>query len=120
MNQIEIKSITRQGDDSIALSSLFRIPVPSGFKNVKNKAEVAQSYSVNYNIETVWDNDAPTEYFIYLQTQGFGFDVTKDVIEQTLQAQYEGVKAQLESFQLRDFDVLIGSSFDGTDWSYNL
>jgi hypothetical protein len=111
MKKIEISDITRY-NDYFQMTVIFYIEVPSCFDNIIYKDKVAKSYDSNYGVVTI-DN---VDYFTVNMFLSKPNETSIDDLKTTLTLMYAGSKTKLESFQLKEFDTLIGTSYDGIEW----
>lgn len=112
MKKIEIGSPTHF-DGYFELPFIFRFEIPTSFQNISNKKEIARSYSSSYDIVII----DSVEYFTFTSSLSLQNNISNDEIKVALENMYNGSKNKFTNFQLRQYDDLIGLSFDGTDWS---
>lgn len=111
MKLINIGNVTRY-NGYFTIPYTFIIPIPEKFVGKTNKKEIAQSYSGNYDVITI-DN---TEFFQVLGSVNLSDDSTLSEIKATLEAAYTISKNKFNSFELKEFDDIMGLSFDGENW----
>jgi hypothetical protein len=111
MKLITIKEITRY-NGYFTIPYTFIIPIPEKFAKKANKKEIAQSYSGNYDIITI-DNQ---EWFQVLGSINLSDNTTLLEIKAKLEAAYTISKNNFNLFELTEFDDIMGLSFDGENW----
>jgi hypothetical protein len=111
MKLITIAEIARY-NGYFTIPYTFIIPIPEKFVGKTNKKEIAQSYSGNYDIITI-DNQ---EWFQVLGSVNLSDNSTLSEIKATLEAAYTISKNKFNLFELTEFDDIMGLSFDGENW----
>ena len=111
MKLINIGNVTRY-NGYFSIPYTFIIPIPEKFIGKTNKKEIAQSYSGNYDIITI-DNQ---EWFQVLGSINLADNTTLLEIKAKLEAAYTISKNNFNLFELTEFDDIMGLSFDGTNW----
>lgn len=113
MKLITITEITRY-NGYFTIPYTFIIPIPEKFAEKANKKEIAQSYSGNYDIITI-DNQ---EWFQVLGSINLPDNTSLPEIKTILENAYNVSKNKLNDFQLKEFDDIIGLYYDGENWAY--
>ena len=111
MEKIKVLSINRFSS-YVELQVIFTLELPVSLVGVPNKDSVAKSYDGRYGSVTVDGID----YFTFTTILTAQNEDSLDAIKAKLIANYEGTKLSLEAFAIKDYDVLLGVTFNGTDW----
>lgn len=112
MKLITINNIERY-NGYFSIPYIFIVPLPEKFLNKINKQEIAKSYNSAYDIVNI-DGQ---EWFQITGSLNLSDSTSILEIKSTLEVMYNISKTKLSDFQLKEFDDIIGLSFDGTKWS---
>lgn len=112
MNRIEIIGINRF-DSYIEMNINFILDIPSKFSSIPNIVKILESYFNKYS--EVSPNDST--HISVNNVLPFSLDSTRNEIQQLIINKFDDEQIFLNNFELKDYDTLIGSSYDGTNWS---
>lgn len=111
MEKIKVLNINRI-NSSVEFQVRFTLELPNTLKGIQNKLNIAQTYSGKYGITVINE----IEYFTFTDIFAFSKNDSLALIKATLIANYNGVKASLDSFTLQEYDNLLNLHFDGENW----
>lgn len=116
MKQIEIQSIRRQ-DSYIEISVKMTFTLPTifgtGTDPIDGVNAIVSSYPDGFYTELL----VPEGTVIgYSQLISLDLDVTVNQIKNKLESRYSNIRSKLDSLVLKPLDLLVGLSYDGTNW----
>ncbi len=111
MEKIKVLNINRFSS-YVELQVIFTLKLPNSLVGVPNKDSVAKSYDGRYGSVTIDGVD----YFTFTTIITAKNEDSLDSIKTKLISNYEGTKNSLEAFTTKDYDVLLGVTYNGIDW----
>ena len=113
MNSIRIKSMTKYAT-YFELALEIKIAIPEVLRTLPNKAEITQAYSVEYDIDSIVEDD-----MYFSKVHGFDNGTSVETVEQTIDGILTNYGQNFASFTLQPIDAILGKTRSAGAWSYN-
>lgn len=112
MNKIKIlENVKNETNYIIRLE--FAIPIPASLQALENKVEILNSFKTIYSsLHGLLEDNV-----IYRTQSVFENDATEAEIKATIEATYNYFESKLNSTTILPCDILIGKTWDGSEWS---